>query len=557
MPPKVNLQVKRSVASSNIIGFKFKLTSFEDGVNFENFRIVMYATHRWQQADFSCDTQLGYEVYNGASAVHRLGDISSLTHDAPAHPQSIKPGAIFRDMVRVRFILESGSNILNAGQAIGGAEITLRNSGYREYEKSNSGQRIYEASYSYTSSAEYVDSHRFVLEWNSVDPSNHSSQNWSVVTEYSSASTLDGETGAHPYEGDTGSAYASTNSDHLFVQASTCVLIDEFNHSTPFASSETAQLLTHYWSGSGYTNARVMLGYDLSTIAGHNVISAANLWWNEPADCSGAETINIHQSTAPFTELSTWDTHYDKLGDIQGHWTGFENPASIQNTIGVSPMSISYLQSVVKSEDHNAYLIMKFAAEGDATFRRHTISTRLKADATKRPYILVCFDPNDYSNRGDGDAWIPPIVVSGEGSKSAGGNGLLTYPALSVVGSGSIDSTISGRGNIALPRFSVSGYGARHNEVDGHGEIRIPSFRVSGLGAQGDAHFIASIERDSGRWDEVITMRIANIKSDTYLTLDGVELPFISVDGETVKWIVPRIPIGPRVLKLRRRSENS
>lgn len=552
--PKVNLQVLRTNASANLVGFKFKLMAYENGVVVNRFRVVVYAAHRWQQGDFTWSLQDGWETFGGASGGVRISSVSSLTHDAPSHPPCFKVGKIFRDMMRCRLEGFNGLTTLNADQGVGGCELTMRNTAYKDYQVNNLGQRIYESAYSYISSTSYVDTPRFVLEYNEVDPDVVGSSNWVVVSEVTDTSgTPDANTGAHPYAGDTGSNYASTNTDHLFTAASLFNLIDSANPNNAYTGAQTYEIHAAKWNGSANSTTRALLGFDLGLIQNKQLLTAALIWWNEPVDSTHSQIIDICDLTEAFTESSTWNTHNNKIADAEGYWTEDSNSSNAQSTLGVAPMSLAYLQSVASSPDDIAYLCFKYRDE--STQKYMTIASRWKTDTAKRPYILINYDPNSVVGvNGSGDLSLPPITVSGTGARSGNGTGNIPLPNFYVYGVGEVRESISGASNIALGKFSISGSGFKAKDVVGSGSIVLGKFSLPGVGAKGDAPIIVSISAGEGRWDEVITMRIANITMDTFLTIDGVECPFVTIDGEVVTWIVPRIPIGPRTLEVKRRS---
>ena len=567
--PYVNLEVKRSIATDNQVGYKYNFKAFDNNVVLDNFRILVYFTHRWAPSDIVLDSQDGYLKSGGLSdgKIEVDQPIDILEFFVPVHPPAITDLGSFRNQFRIKLAgsnFNSGSgtrNYLNDGEGIGDLELKIHQTNYKKFAFED-GIYNYDKSYSKESSTSYVDTPSFLLQYNDVDPNNPDSHNWALVPEViDNTGTPDPSTGVYPenyipdyllYASDLEAGYprigwATTEQDMIFIEAMDDAQIRSTSPNTNYSSDFKSTLTSNTWDGLGNANYREVLAFDLTPLIGKVVLkSLAVTWINNDNITTNGNVLSLHDMGGSVDETTaTWsnqalnfDTKLDEY--IFGSNAGDSNRSYGVWDVNTIPVEVS----------GNAYLGIKWDDESKQS--TITIGTRRNTIVDKRPHLLIKYDPNSDSPEGTGLVVNQPIEVDGDGQRLAtnDGSGIVDLPPIDVQGIAQAFKVVQGNGIIELPAIQVNGLGTKIGVKQGGGDISLPSIEVDGLGSLDGLPIISYISNLEGRWNEEITMIIENLPASFAITLDGIEVEILSVNGKEVVWIVPEIAIGPRNLRI-------
>jgi hypothetical protein len=318
LPQKINLEVKRTVATSTDVEYTFRITSHDpvESIDLSNYRIVQYLNTRWPG---SLTYGLGQvpTPFGGAGpglAVFAApDDIAFITEDKPPH--------IYPE--RDRFSIKRATRFVQgtlplSGSGYEGNSITTHH-GVNTWSTNSDTRYDYEPEHCYTATTatDFEDNHTFVLEFNSTETkTNPTSPDWAIVTEYITSATIDPETSVYPLSADGD----NTKTYNRIVYPTKDNIIKELFPATVF-NSDPLHLLR---KGPG-ANVRILEYYPISVPFRDQVLalgtSAESLtdvraaeFWKYTVNTFTATTMDLNMLSSDFdSSTATWNTEVDNV----------------------------------------------------------------------------------------------------------------------------------------------------------------------------------------------------------------------------------------------------
>jgi hypothetical protein len=495
-----------------------------------------------------------------------------LSYNTSLHPEYLDEEFHFNSQIRARF----NANTFLPGRGIQNCQMSIIRSNYKQWPttngNTNTGDYLYKHQWATQGiGTSYVAAPYVILEQNDdADYTDPDSLNWYKVDSYSASGVPDVQQAEYPYLSDVnGSIHFDTYSDHRRVLLDQACKVDSRNPNTSYPSPNPFQVYNRFWDGGGNSTRRSLLDFNIASVLppGSNLDKVHVVVLANGSNISASMDLKLHIMDAPWDEATaTWNNTNGNQGAIIGSWRTYANGNDQQNgyaifeipnppqgaTDGVMIKSASEQTSDQRFEfygeaaptEDEPYIAIRFSGSGPTP-------TKEGSGVADLPSIEVSGSGNSFSESdGSGVAVLPPIEVSGSGNSFAinEGSGVALIPSIEVQGSGLSFSIISGSGNINIPRVAVNGIGDFMGIRDGDGSILLRPMSIQGVGTINLKPIVVFITAYEGRWDEVIQIRILNLPANFKITLDGYSVNVVSVVGDLVTWIVPRIPIGLRQL---------
>ena len=407
MAQKVNLRVKRINAGGQLYRFQFELQNNDTvPITVGHYRLVTHILCNFDPDDIRTEDQLGQSVFGGApggtdlelrTTVDPGGKL--LDYFNPSNPISAKPGAEFSVTLRSRFNSNgSGLTTWSPGWGVRDCELTMRHVNYKEWGERPGNKKIYEDSYSYESSTSYVNSVRFILEYNDINPGVANDPNWTVVQQWTSNTTQDPNSGVHPYGG-TGSTHQATSSSNVLMRVEDDTWIDSAQPTATHGSDTVGFLWGAKWNGSQNSTRRILAFFDAQNkIPQGNDMISGSLWMKFTSNVisSTINSIDIHPLVTPVNEATAnWNSHSgDFSASSVGSFSPLANTSDNQLTFMTAFLNIANLVDPDPPLAQWTGLGLKLQAESGAREASFFLENNKVNDVNSQPFMSIYYQPN-------------------------------------------------------------------------------------------------------------------------------------------------------------------
>lgn len=111
--------------------------------------------------------------------------------------------------------------------------------------------------------------------------------------------------------------------------------------------------------------------------------------------------------------------------------------------------------------------------------------------------------------------------------------------------------SVNATGILVVSSIKINGEIDHQVTINATGSIDFSQFVVAGIFSVDEEIIIASISAKKGRWGDEIEMTVENLPEYYKVTLGGIEVEILSVDGNKIRWKVPsNVPVGQRLLEI-------